>query len=280
MIAKPELMRLAKQLSLSPQTIEKDYALGWVLSGISTHPILRKSFVFKGGTCLKKCYFKEYRFSEDLDFTVLEQYSLSLENLLKTFQEVAEWVYQSSGIQIPADKIEFEAYENKQGNSSYQGKLSYAGPLAPSSMRHWPRIKLDLTSNEIIVNDPVMLEVYHPYSDCPHSSIQILAYEPVEIFSEKFRALFERTRPRDLYDVVHLSKLPAIFKAPLKLSSTLHKKFEFKGLTFGGGEPSEAQKRLCKISWKEQLSHQIHELRTFEVYWEALEEILNQLRDI
>lgn len=29
-----------------------------------------ESWVFKGGTCLKKCYFETYHFSEDLDFTL------------------------------------------------------------------------------------------------------------------------------------------------------------------------------------------------------------------
>ncbi len=279
MITKYELIRLAKKLALSSQVIEKDYVLGWILAGISAHPALKKSWIFKGGTCLKKCYFKEYRLSEDLDFTVLEESSLSPENLLKTFKEISGWIYESSGIQIPENKIEFESYENKQKSLSYQGKLSYAGPLAPASPRHWPRIKLDLTSNEIMVNDPVILEVCHPYSDCPHPAIQVLSYDKVEIFSEKFRALFERTRPRDLYDVVHLSRIPSIFEEHSKLITTLNKKFKFKGLDFPQGDkPPEAQKRLCERSWKEQLSHQIHGLEEFEIYWRDLEEILNQLK--
>ena len=68
MISKPEILAHAKKLSLSPQVIEKDYVLGWVLAGIFNHPELRNSWVFKGGTCLKKAHFKTYRFSEDLDF--------------------------------------------------------------------------------------------------------------------------------------------------------------------------------------------------------------------
>ncbi len=52
--------------------IERDYLLSWVLAGISVVPELRETLVFKGGTALKKCYFGNYRFSEDLDFTGLE----------------------------------------------------------------------------------------------------------------------------------------------------------------------------------------------------------------
>ncbi|MCK4829729.1 nucleotidyl transferase AbiEii/AbiGii toxin family protein, partial [bacterium] len=56
-------MDFARELELDPNIIEKDYALGWLLVGISNHPQLKSSWVFKGGTCLKKCYFETYRFS-------------------------------------------------------------------------------------------------------------------------------------------------------------------------------------------------------------------------
>lgn len=54
---------------MSWEVLEKDYFLSWVLHAITQVPSL--SIVFKGGTALKKCYFGEYRFSEDLDFTAL-----------------------------------------------------------------------------------------------------------------------------------------------------------------------------------------------------------------
>jgi predicted nucleotidyltransferase component of viral defense system len=69
MILKQEIISLATMLKLLPTTVEKDYVISWVLYGISMHSKLTKWF-FKGGTCLKKCYFDTYRFSEDLDFTV------------------------------------------------------------------------------------------------------------------------------------------------------------------------------------------------------------------
>ncbi|GAI46757.1 unnamed protein product, partial [marine sediment metagenome] len=51
------------------EIIEKDYILSWVLAGIAANKKLQNKLVFKGGTALKKCYFGNYRFSEDLDFT-------------------------------------------------------------------------------------------------------------------------------------------------------------------------------------------------------------------
>lgn len=70
MIEKKEIIQIAKKLYLDPAIIEKDYALGWLLMGIYAHLELKNAWIFKGGTCLKKCYFHQYRFSEDLDFTL------------------------------------------------------------------------------------------------------------------------------------------------------------------------------------------------------------------
>ena len=55
MIDKLEIADLARELSLELHVVEKDYVLGWLLAGITANPELSESWVFKGGTCLKKC---------------------------------------------------------------------------------------------------------------------------------------------------------------------------------------------------------------------------------
>jgi Nucleotidyl transferase AbiEii toxin, Type IV TA system len=57
MIDKREILEAASSFSLLPNIVEKDYVLGWILAGIDAHEELAESWVFKGGTCLKKCYF-------------------------------------------------------------------------------------------------------------------------------------------------------------------------------------------------------------------------------
>jgi hypothetical protein len=49
--------------------LERDYCLAWFLVGLSQSR-LRELLIFKGGTALKRCHFGDYRFSEDLDFTL------------------------------------------------------------------------------------------------------------------------------------------------------------------------------------------------------------------
>lgn len=72
MITKDEILRVADETGLTPQVVEKDYVLGWLLAALAAHDPFAETWVFKGGTCLKKCYFETYRFSEDLDFTLLD----------------------------------------------------------------------------------------------------------------------------------------------------------------------------------------------------------------
>src|SRR5437899_12312486 len=86
---------------------------------------LSESWVFKGGTCLKKCYFETYRFSEDLDFTLRNEEHLDEEFLRTAFEEVIAWVTEQSGLNIPADQLEFDIYDNSRGRPNCQGKIAY-----------------------------------------------------------------------------------------------------------------------------------------------------------
>lgn len=68
MISKADILARAREWQLTPEVVEKDYVLGWLLAGIAQHAATANNWVFKGGTCLKKCVMETYRFSEDLDF--------------------------------------------------------------------------------------------------------------------------------------------------------------------------------------------------------------------
>ena len=91
--------RLLKELGgrrVPEQTIELDYALGWFLCEMSFHSIA-ESLAFKGGTALRRCHFGEYRFSEDLDFTLLTE-QLTFEQIKKAFEEIAASVKVKTGM--------------------------------------------------------------------------------------------------------------------------------------------------------------------------------------
>jgi predicted nucleotidyltransferase component of viral defense system len=65
---------LAKQNAIEQaDMLEKDLILHQVLTDLSRNEYFSNNFVFKGGTCLTKCYLGYYRFSEDIDFTWKDQ---------------------------------------------------------------------------------------------------------------------------------------------------------------------------------------------------------------
>ena len=228
MIDRREVLDLAREFGLAPQVVEKDYVLGWMLAGIGSHAVIGSKWIFKGGTCLKKCYFETYRFSEDLDFTLTDRTHLEEGFLKGTFLEIAAWIYEQAGIEVPADLIRFDLFENPRGNISVQGRIAYRGPLQPGG--DLPRIKLDLTDDEVVVLDPVFRDVHHPYSDKPEEGIRVLCYPFEEVFAEKIRALAERARPRDLYDVIHLYRHDELQPDQVVVVQVLGRKCEFKGI--------------------------------------------------
>ena len=73
MILQKEIATIAAQKGVVKSTIDKDWALGHFIDAILSIPELRQKLIFKGGTCLKKCYIPDYRFSEDIDFTSIDR---------------------------------------------------------------------------------------------------------------------------------------------------------------------------------------------------------------
>lgn len=276
MIDRREILDAARRFGLNPGVVEKDYALGWALAGIYAHPDLAPLWVFKGGTCLKKCYFETYRFSEDLDFTLRDEAHIDEAFLRRVFGEVSDWIYEQSGLEFPAGQQNFEIIKNPRGNPSCQGKLSYRGPVSPTS-GGLPRIKLDLTADEHLVLDPVEVPIFHPYSDAPIDGINVLAYAYEETFAEKIRALAERTRPRDLYDVVNLFRNEEARPEPASILEVLRQKCAFKGIPVPRDGDFDGHRADLEAAWQGMLAHQLPALPPVDAFWNALPDFFRWL---
>ena len=274
MISRQEILDLAKDFGLAANVVEKDYALGWLLAGFGQHPDTRDTWLFKGGTCLKKCFFETYRFSEDLDFTLLESRHLDEAFLGKLFQEIADWVYDVCGLVLPPDTRKVDVHTNPRGGRSAEGRIGYRGPLARTGDA--PRIKLDLTDDERVVREPNRREVHHPYSDRPSSGIQVATYSLEELFAEKIRALAERLRPRDLYDVVHLYWRKELQPDCVAVMSTLAEKCAFKRIPVPAIESFRNSPLIgdLRAAWEPMLGNQLPALPSFDDFWNELPEVL------
>lgn len=179
--------------------LERDYCLAWFLVGLSRTP-LRQILAFKGGTALKRCYLGDYRFSEDLNFTLAEP--ADLDAILAGLDKVYTEVQRASGI-----VIRFARVDRKSHHNSHTFYLAYEGPLPGASPKE---VKVDITIREHLVfpvEDRPILRGYEEYTDLPDDAT-IRAYSLNEIAVEKLVALTDKARnePRDLYDLWYLTR--------------------------------------------------------------------------
>lgn len=200
MIPQRDLSLLSNRLAerggrrIPEAVLERDYCLSWVLVGLSQSP-LKDRLAFKGGTALKKCYFEDYRFSEDLDFTLTEE--TSWEEIELGLGAAFEETHKGSGVEIRLDRLDRHSPAN-----SHTFYLAYEGPLPGGAGK---TVKTDITIRERIVlplEERPVLRGYEEYRDLPEGAC-IRVYSLDEVAVEKTVALLDRARnePRDLYDL-------------------------------------------------------------------------------
>ncbi len=256
MIPRAELQRLAHRLKMNEIILEKDYVLTWLLLGIA-NPAMYPLLAFKGGTALKKIYFPGYRYSEDLDFTVIKE--TEAEILVSYLQLVLDGLSKSQGLQfaIPPERIEVRS-------GSVTIYVSFVGPLqARLGSRD---IKIDFTLSEKLIFPIEPQTIHCIYSDAVERRIQ--AYSLEEILVEKLCAIVGRTEPRDVYDIDFLFGQDLDF---LAIPNALIEKAGFKGINPNRlFESLEKKKPTLERMWETRLAHQVKGLP-------HLEEVLRNL---
>ena len=273
MIGRAAIDERVREWGLREDVVEKDYVLGWLLWGISADSELGASWVFKGGTCLKKCYIETYRFSEDLDFTVLPGGPVQSDEVGPAIVRVLERVTEESGIDFSVAEPRFRS---RQAERSTEGRVYYRGPRAAPMAA---RVKLDLTSDEVVARETVMRPIAHPYEEALPEPAEVRCYSFEELFAEKLRAMGERSRPRDLYDIVNLYRRPDLRLRGEEIRAVLIEKCESKGVpvpSFASIEESEFVVEL-ESEWENMLGHQLPALPPFGQFWGELAALFDWL---
>jgi predicted nucleotidyltransferase component of viral defense system len=209
LIDRRELLETARQRGLPVTIIEKDYVLGWLLFGFSGVGDL----VLKGGTALSKFYFPDiWRLSEDLDFVFL---GADFQEVVGVLDKVFESVYENSGISL--------TLKSEYSNPEYlQLKIQYDAVIG----KNWA--KVDVT-REKPIDRVVEKELHRVYSDYPAFTTRMETVE--EILAQKLRAVLERGKSRDYYDVWKLMNVEIDLR---HMRSMLERKCEYKGIEFTG----------------------------------------------
>lgn len=266
MITRADVVERVAEWGLTEEVVEKDYVLGWLLWGIGTDPVLSQQWVFKGGTCLKKCYIETYRFSEDLDFTVLPGGPYEPTAIEPLLRRTLDRIHDASGIVFSARP---PALRLRPDGLSTEGRVYYIGPRQTPQPA---RVKLDISANETVVRPPVLREIGHPYPDPLPRPGQVRCYSFEEVFAEKLRAMAQRGRPRDLYDIVNLFRRNDLRLYPKQIASALAEKCAVKNIAVPTASDFIDSPLLAELEseWANMLGHQLPALPPLAPFLEEL----------
>jgi predicted nucleotidyltransferase component of viral defense system len=272
MIPQRNLALLANRLAneggrrIPESVLERDYCLAWFLAALAESD-LRATLGFKGGTALKRCYFGDYRFSEDLDFTLRSP--VTPDELKMRLEPIYAAVREASGIVFGFDREDRQKHDN-----SYTFYLRYEGPLPRGS-----DVKVDITLREMLVHpllERPVLRGYEEFTDLPENRL-LLVYSLEEIATEKTLALADKARnePRDLYDLWHLTSGEGIDLGAL--ADGMRQKLEFRGKPSEGlADAIRAKEARLKALWDTRLGYQMAVLPGFDEVFRAVQRTLRQ----
>lgn len=196
-----------KRLGTPWEVIERDYVLSWLLAGICQVQPLNDTLVLKGGTALRKCYFGDYRFSEDLDFSGTEG--------VPTGEGMEDAMQQACGIAVtllneyaPAE-VACERHTEKEPHPGGQEAFTVRFRL-PWQAQVRTRVMVEVSVDEKVILPVRRRTVIHNYGE--PLDAEVLVYPLEEIVAEKLRAILQhiemlerrgwsRSRARDYYDL-------------------------------------------------------------------------------
>ncbi len=279
------LQEARRRNGLPSYVIERDYLLSWILAGISHLPTLSEYLVFKGGTALKKCYFGDYRFSEDLDFTAQSGTvsSADMELHIKQACEVAtRLVEEYANLEINCERYT-EREPHPGGQQAFDIYATY-----PWQGQPYTKVKIEVTLDEPILRPVERRTVIHDYGEPLDAEIKIYSLE--EIVAEKLRAVLQQTarlrergwtrsRARDYYDVWRILNR---FREQMELadfSSLLNEKCAVRDVRYESYEDFFREDMLVYVedTWETFLQPLMRDLPPFELIVKDLRPQLKEL---
>ncbi len=249
MITRAELQRIAGREKIGLGVLEKDYVITEALRGISAVGLIGQTFIFKGGTALRKVYFPQWRYSEDLDFTVTDAFPRAdLQSYLEQWYGAVE---ANTGIRLATRDLH-------RPDGFARLRMQFQGPLGQPAT-----IFADLTFDEPVLVTPVRRALLvQPFALPPAT---VLAYSLEELAAEKIRSILERGKSRDYYDVWRLLR-DHTDSLDLPLTRALYaRKCAHKGLSNTGIDALLSSGRLAEAEryWDAGLARQLGDLPPF-----------------
>jgi len=240
--------------------LEKDYALSYLLAGISSVESLSNGLALKGGTALRKCYYPDYRCSEDLDLTSvpgLQQSDIEQE-VRRAAQAMLSLLEERGPFRIQVDRLTLRE-KHPAGQDSFTVRVQFPHPRDPVC-----RLKIEITHDELLLLEPDRRPLQHSFPE-PAPKAAIKCYPLEEIAAEKLRALLESLRRlrargwgasrvcRDYYDLWWILKHKDLSEA--NLPDLTKAKCEHRGIAVSSPDSffEETLQVVASREWHRQL---------------------------
>ena len=274
-----------QHLGIPWEVLERDYLLSWVLAGINGVEALRDSLVFKGGTALKKCYFGDYRFSEDLDFSALANAPRAdaVEQCIgQACEAAARLLDEYAPVEIVCERYT-EREPHPAGQEAFAIRARFPWHRKPST-----RVMVEITVDEPILRPTKQLSIIHEYGEPLEAILSVYSME--EVVAEKLRAILQtverlqergwaRSRARDYYD---LWRVLGSYREQMNLdgfAALLTEKCAVRNVRFGGPDDFFQKMMLSHVeqTWNQWLGPLVPKLPSFET---VLGELRPQISDL
>lgn len=250
MTSKAQITKIASRDGVDARVVERDYVLAHLVAIISSHDT-DGSFIFKGGTALRLLHFESYRYSADLDYSVIKGSALEARESIR-----------GALAQARPETIK----ELSFGGSS-SGHISYVGPLGAART-----IKLDLANDELVVSTE-RRPLLRRWPDVPE--VSVAAYTTLEITAEKLRCILQRLQCRDLVDLYLLLD----DQDPTSAAELFRRKAAHRGIdatTFA--EKFEKRLQSYKKRWEQELAEYLSEVPRLEEVERSLRRALRRAK--
>lgn len=266
MIPLVEINAIADRFQVLAETIEKDYVISWILFCL-TRSKLRDDFIFYGGTAIKRIYFEDHRFSEDIDLLsskrFTQDYLLQALNTLEYAREEANLILEINQNNIVATQDRIQLFVRYSGYDEIIGVKE---------------IRIDFAMNMELFGEVINKEIMKSYSDYKIQGDKLSVMTLNTIFANKLGLLMDATRnePRDLFDIYFLLQRMRQFDFDFnKVCKIFKEKY--------GYHPalnlliSSLKNSSFKVNWNTRLNKQVAELPDIQVFIEKIERKLEKL---
>jgi hypothetical protein len=250
--------RVAEIAGVPPETIEKDYFIELMLFYLAKDNKLKEKLIFRGGTALRKIYFSDYRFSEDLSFLVESRESF--EDYVIKFGKIIE-------------KINLEyPYNLRKRFKSESDRLQFffSYDIIPE-IRAVKELKIDVLKDDHI--PPIQRKrILFGYEEFKYEKAGLKIYTLESVAVDKIlRILDVDNEPRDLYDLWYLLKLSLDAR---KIKEGFNKKvgydIHYPNLISAIRNEDYGQ------NWEIRLTKQVKDLPHYEFILEELERLIEK----